>query len=307
NENDIKTLIERAEIAYPPGEFIRKVYQSLANFFRVAVGSRLMSSYDFDISEFIKTYQVELMPTYNALKVMQEEGFFELNESFFSPSSLHFLVDQSKLYEFQIANAKLDPLIKVLLRMYGGELFSTYISIQEEKLAQILNLPQSEITKALGQMDQFGIIAYNKRKEKPQVTFLTPRYDAAQLPLDVRRIQERSANSKEKAQSIVSYVRNDKLCRTNQLLHYFGEESDLACGVCDVCIAMKKEERKAELESKLRVQIISTLQKFPELSIEELLSAAGTKNDLFSVGVLREMEDEGLIETADDGKIKLVN
>jgi len=307
NENDIKTITERAEIAYPPIEFIRKVYQSLANFFRVAVGSSLMSSYDFDLSEFIKTYQLQLMPTYNALKVMQEEGFLELNESFFSPSSLHFLVDPPKLYEFQIANAKLDPLVKVLLRMYGGELFSTYISIQEEKLAQILNLPQSEIIRGLEQMDQFGIIAYNKRKEKPQVTFLTPRYDAAQLPLNVRRIQERSANSKEKAQSIVSYVRNDKLCRTNQLLHYFGEESDLACGVCDVCIAMKKEERKAELESKLRVQIINTLQKFPELSIEELLSAAGTKNDPFSVGVLREMEDEGLIETADDGKIKLVN
>src|SRR5690606_15569317 len=199
NENDIKTITERAEIAYPPIEFIRKVYQSLANFFRVAVGSSLMSSYDFDLSEFIKTYQLQLMPTYNALKVMQEEGFLELNESFFSPSSLHFLVDPPKLYEFQIANAKLDPLVKVLLRMYGGELFSTYISIQEEKLAQILNLPQSEIIRGLEQMDQFGIIAYNKRKEKPQVTFLTPRYDAAQLPLNVRRIQERSANSKEKA------------------------------------------------------------------------------------------------------------
>ena len=156
-------------------------------------------------------------------------------------------------------------------------------------------------------MDQFGIIAYNKRKEKPQVTFLTPRYDAAQLPLDVRRIKERSANSKEKAQSIVSYVRNDKLCRTNQLLHYFGEESDLACGGCDVCVAIKKEERKAERESKLRLQIVNTLQNKGRLSLEKLLSEAGTKSDVFSVGVLREMEDEGLIETSDEGIIKLTN
>lgn len=305
NDNDIKTIIERADIAYPPIDFIRKVYQSLANFFRVAVGSSLMSSYDFDISEFIKTYRLELMPTYNALKVMQEEGFLELNESFFSPSSLHFLVDQSKLYEFQIANAKLDPLTKVLLRMYGGELFSTYISIQEEKLAQILQLPQSETIKALERMDQLGIIAYNKRKDKPQVTFLTPRYDAAQLPLDVLRIRERTANSKEKAQSIVAYVKNSKLCRTNQLLHYFGEESDLACGVCDVCVAAKKEGRKAELETKLRLRVIETLHKTHSLSLEELLSEAETKNDAFSVGILREMEDEGLIETSGEGKIKL--
>ena len=307
NENDIKTILERADIAYPPIDFIRKVYQSLANFFRVAVGSSLMSSYDFDISEFIKTYQLELMPTYNALKVMQEEGFLDLNESFFSPSSLHFLIDQSKLYEFQIANAKLDPLIKVLLRMYGGELFSTYISIQEEKLAQILNISQSEAVKALGLMDQFGVIAYNKRKEKPQVTFLTPRYDAAQLPLDVRRIKERSANSKEKAESIVGYARNDKLCRTNQLLHYFGEESDMICGVCDVCVAIRKEQRKAELETKLRLRIVEALHKEKTMSMEELLSEAGANNDTFSVGILREMEDEGLIETSEEGKIKLNN
>jgi ATP-dependent DNA helicase RecQ len=305
NENDVKTIIERADIAYPPVDYIRKIYQSLANFFRVAVGSSLMSSYDFDISEFIKTYQLELMPTYNALKVMQEEGFLELNESFFSPSSLHLLIDQSKLYEFQIANAKLDPLIKVLLRMYGGELFSTYISIQEEKLAEILNLPQTEVIRALGQMDQVGIIAYNKRKDKPQVTFLTPRYDAAQLPLNIRRIQDRSANSKEKAQSIVAYVRNDKLCRTNQLLHYFGEESELACGVCDVCVAIRKEKRKAELETKLRLRIVDALRKKSNLSVEELLVETRTRNDAFSVGVLREMEDEGILETSDEGKIKL--
>lgn len=304
NENDLTTILERADIAYPPIEYIRKVYQSLANFFRVAVGSSLMSSYDFDISEFIQTYRLELLPAYNALKVMQEEGFLELNEGFYSPSTLHFLVDQSKLYEFQIAYAKLDPLIKVLLRMHGGELFVTYLSIQEEKLAKMLNVPESEIVRSLEQMDQFGIIAYNRRKDRPQVTFLTPRYDAAQLPLNVRRIEERSANSKENARAIVAYVRNGKLCRTNQLLHYFGQESDLMCGVCDVCVALKKEERKAELESKFRSQVMDTLSSGKVFSLEELLLATRVKNDAFAVGILREMEDEGLIETSEEGNIK---
>lgn len=306
NENDITTVLERADIAYPPIEYIRKVYQSLANFFRVAVGSSLMSSYDFDLAEFIQTYQLEMLPTYNALKVMQEEGFLELNESFYSPSTIHLLVDQSKLYEFQIAHAKLDPLIKVLLRMYGGELFVTYISIQEEKLAKMLNLPATEIVRALEQMDQFGIIAYNKRKDRPQVTFLTPRYDAVQLPLHIRRIEERSANSKEKARSIVAYVSNNQLCRTTQLLHYFGEESDLQCGVCDVCLAQKKEKRKAELETKIRSQVVDVLASGETFSLEALLQAMGLKNEPFVIGILREMEDEGLLETSGEGKIKQV-
>src|SRR5690606_41496018 len=50
-------------------------------------------------------------------------------------SSIHLAIDQSKLYEFQIAYAKLDPLIKILLRMYGGELFVAHVPIQESVLA----------------------------------------------------------------------------------------------------------------------------------------------------------------------------
>jgi len=305
NENDIKTVQERAAMAYPPIEFIKKVYQSLANFYRVAVGSSLMSSYDINLSEFVKTYQLELIPAYNALKVMQEEGFIELNESFYAPSTLHFLVNHSKLYEFQIAHVRLDPLIKVLLRMHGGELFTAYLSIQEEKLAKTLNLPAFEIEKELEQLDTWGVVAYNKRKDKPQVTFLTPRYDAGKLPLDTQRIAERRTNSMEKAKSIIDYVRNNKLCRTNQLLYYFGEESEMLCGVCDVCLAKKRAGKKAELREKLRDDIIETLNSGLSFSMEGLLSAVGVQNNSIFPELLRELEDEGIIITASDGKIKM--
>lgn len=304
NENDIISVQTRAEEAYPPIAYIRKVYQSLANFFRVAVGSSLMSSYDIDIASFTGTYELELRPTYNALKVMQEEGFVELNEGFYSPSTIRFLVDQSKLYEFQISQAKLDPLIKVMLRMYGGELFTSFLQIQEGKLAKTLNVPEPEIIRQLEQMDQWNVLAYNKRKEKPQITFLTPRYDAARLPLDIQRIEARRQNSLEKSRSMISYVRNDRLCRTNQLLYYFGEERDLPCGVCDVCLAQRQEEKLPELETKFREGVLETLKSGLALSVDDLLSVLGFQKSPFVVGLLRELEDEGVILTANDGKIK---
>lgn len=305
HENDIAILQERAENAYPPIDFIKKVYQSLANFFRVAVGSSLMSSYDIDISEFTSTYQLDLRPTYSALKVLQEEGLIELNESFFAPSTLHFLLDQSKLYEFQIAYANLDPLIKVLLRMFGGELFTGYMSIQEEKLAKALNLPEFEIVKELVQLDKWGAVAYNQRNTKPQITFLTQRYDAGKLPLNTQRIAERRTNSKEKASSLIEYVGNANQCRTRQLLWYFGEDNNLSCGVCDVCLAKKKAKKRSELEIRLREGVIKTLSGGLSFSLEALLSELGVASDLFGVNLLRELEDEGIIMTARDGKIKL--
>jgi ATP-dependent DNA helicase RecQ len=92
-----------------------------------------------------------------------------------------------------------------------------------------------------------------------------------------------------------------------QLLYYFGEESDLTCGVCDVCLAQKRKKRRSELEIKLREGVVTTLSGGLSFSLEGLLSAVGVQADLFGVSLLRELEDEGIIVTAIDGKIKLNN
>ena len=303
NDQDIQKLTERAELAYPPIDYLKKVYQSLANQYRIAVGSSLFVSYDFDLTDFCATYKLDVLLTYNSMKVLQEEGLVELNESFFSPSTIHFLVSQTKLYEFQIANAKLDPLIKALLRTYGGELFMDYIKIQESKLAKNLRMQEGDLVKQLELLDQFGVLAYHKRKEKPQVTFLTPRYDAGKLPLDTKRIAERRQNAITKAASMVTYIENDNLCRANQIFQYFGEESDHYCGICDVCIQHKKEIEAKDF--KLRSKIIQTLSEGKTFSLQTLPFTSGLKDDQDTLKVLRSMEDEGEIVSEPDGTYKL--
>src|SRR5690606_7661242 len=133
------------------------------------------------------------------------------------------------------------------------------------------------------------------------------RYDAGKLPLDTQRIAERRRNSREKANAIIAYIRNDKICRTNQLLFYFGEERDVPCGICDVCLAQKREQNIPEIESKFRKGILNSLKSGLALPLEDLLSELAYQKNAFVVGLLREMEDEGLILTANDGKIKLKN
>lgn len=303
HQQDLQVLEERAAMAYPPADFLKKVYQSLANYYRMAVGSGMMSSFDFDLAIFTGTYNLEVLMTYNALKVLQEEGLLELNESFFSPSTLKFMVDQSKLYEFQIANAKLDSLIKILLRTYGGELFVEFLKIQESKLAKSMTLSERDLIKMLEYMDQVGVISYNKRKDQPQITFLTERFDAGKLPLNLKRIEERRLNAITKANAMIAYVNNDKVCRANQISYYFGEVSDYFCGICDVCISKKKGTDKGG--EQVRKKIIQTLEEGKEFSLYTIQEVSGLKNDQTTIGILREMEDEGLIVSEPSGNYKL--
>lgn len=303
NEEDFEQVISRSQQIYPPKEFLKKVYQCLANFYRIAVGSNLLSSFDFEWNEFAKTYDLGILETFYALKVLEEEGFIGLNESFYTPSKIHFRVDPARLYEVQIAQARLDPIIKILLRTYGGNLFSEYLKIQESKIAKSLAMSEIQLIQSLKQLVQLEVLDYDQRKDKPQLTFLTPRYDAGRLPLNLKRIEQRRELMIYKAAKMVEYARQNSICRTQYIQEYFGEKTDSSCGICDWCKENKKAKDPAGTESRFHKRVIETLVQSGELSQEELLDhlrlPATTKN----LGFIRQLHDNDLITLNPNGKL----
>jgi ATP-dependent DNA helicase RecQ len=248
---------------------------------------------------------LDALLAYQALKVLQEEGLLELNVSFYKPSTIHFLVNQSQLYEFQIANEKLDPLIKVLMRTYGGELFSEYLKIQEKKVADLLRLSEDQLISQLELLDKNGILAYNQRKDKPQITFLTPRFDAVNLPLNKKRIEERRQNTLSKAKTMVEYLENRQTCRSIFISRYFGEDSDTNCGICDNCLENKYKKTPLTNKNQFKEKILKTLNEGKTFSIQDILKDEDVVMESELVEVLREMEDEDLIFSDEYGIYKL--
>lgn len=301
NEQDFELVMNRAALVYPPLEFIRRVYQCLANYYKLAVGSNMFSSFDFVYHEFANNYDLGVLETFYALKVLEEEGLISLNESFYAPSRIHFLVDPARLYEVQISYSNLDLVVKVLLRTYGGNLFSEYMSIQEAKLAKTLEIREIDVVSRLKKLAELEVMDYDQRKDKPQLTFLTPRYDAGKLPLNFNRIETRRELTLNHAQSMVAYARQNKICRTQFIQEYFGEPTDKKCGVCDWCIEEKKSFDLTSEEKKLERKVMETLNNSGELSESELLNVLKlpASEKLFSI--LRNLEDSGRISSTSSG------
>jgi ATP-dependent DNA helicase RecQ len=306
-DTDIVSLKTKAEQAHPSVEYLKRTYQALANYFQLAVGSGEGGSYDIDLHDFSERFQLNQVEAYNALKKLEEEGLIQFNESFYSPSQVHLSVDQKRLYEFQIANAKFDPLIKMLLRLYGGEIFSGFAKISEPYLAKAMQLPSHEVVDALGHLHKLGIVFYEPVRDKPQVTFILSRQDAERLPVDRKRMEQRKELHLAKMNAIIHFVTSNHRCRMQLVQEYFNEETETTCNICDVCIERRKKRKKenaADVDL-IRREII-TILKSASLSVEQLEERIAPGDHELFVDVVREMVDDGVLNYDNVWKLVLV-
>jgi ATP-dependent DNA helicase RecQ len=241
DHQDIALLRERIQTTYPSLDQLKQVYQHLANYYQVAVGSHNMTTYDFDLEDFSHTYGLKPQMAYQSLKTLEGAGLVQLNEAFSQPAQLHITTDPKTLYAFQVAHAPYGFLIKALLRLYGGELFSVFGNISVQHIAHFLKITPQEVKKQLQALERLALIQYSPQKATPQLTFTTLRHPAASLPLDRKILKQRTKTAKEKAEAVVHYTTQQYLCRVQVLLAYFGETTYQKCGQCDVCLAKEKK------------------------------------------------------------------
>ncbi len=290
---DLVNLQIKTEQSHPSPDVLKKIYQALANYYQLAAGSGAGESYDFDLLEFSERFKLHQQEVYVALKKLEEEGLVLFNESFYNPSQLFFAVDKGRLYEFQIANARFDPMIKMLLRLYGGELFSGFIKISESYLANALKVSVREIVAVLKHLDELKIVSYQPLKDKPQLTFVMARQDAAQLPLNIRRLEERKELALQKVKSIIYFATSTHRCRMQLIQEYFGEDTTRTCGQCDVCIAQRKQDHNLVFEE-MRMEILNVLGQGP-MSIEELETQIAPTDATVFADTVRDLVDEGAL------------
>ncbi|MCE7068649.1 ATP-dependent DNA helicase RecQ [Dyadobacter sp. CY326] len=302
---DLEELTENVERKYPPVEVLKRVYQSLANYYKIATGGGEFSAFDFDIQQFTGTFGLAVNETHYALKLLEEEGFLQLSESFNDASKIHFLVDNRQLYDFQIRYQELDSFIKVILRMYGGELFTEYVRISESEIGQIFFAPEPEVIKKLNFLKERDIIDYEPRKNKPQLTFLTPRYEAALLPLNVFEIEKKKSRDLTKARSVAHYAAHTRICRTLLLLEYFNEFDAEECGVCDICIQKKKQDLQHNLE--LDSALVNFLNQNGAVTPNELGKAFEDVPEKDFLQTLQQLIKDEVIRYDTIGKLALTN
>ena len=275
NNEDIIKLRESLELSFPPIEEIKRVYAALGNFFQIPIGAGKDEDFEFNMSQFISRYQFNFIIAYNALKLIEKEGWIQISEPIDAPSRIHFLVDNNDLYRFYISNPDFETFIRLLLRNYQG-LFTSYVNINEYHIAKKANISIELVRKYFLILQQHHILIYLPKTNSTYIQFLQERMDEKYIYISKENYRFRKDEMQKKIEAMVRFVTSDSECRSAIILDYFGENDIKNCGLCDVCV--EKQDLSQRI-SELQKQILNKLSLKP-YSIEHLTQELSTNSKM---------------------------
>ncbi len=302
SDSDIINLKHSLSVSYPDFDQIKNVYQSLGNYFQLAVGTSPNVTFDFDIADFCNNYNLKLLMVYNCLKFLEKEGYIVVTDAVYSPSRIHFNMNREDLYRFQVANANYDNFIKIVLRSYTG-VFNDFAKINETELSNRADISKNKIIEYFKRLHKLEVLTYIPQTDKAQIMFCNGRIDSKNIDFSKKNYIKRKNIALKRIEAIIDYVTEITKCRSQFLLSYFGETDSKRCGRCDVCIGRNKLNL-SELEFDTVLDKIKPVLRENALSVEELIKAVGIGNKDKIIEVIQWLLDNGKIYSDTENKLR---
>ena len=245
NDADHRKLEKRISDTFPEKDFIREVYEHLAFFYQIGVGSGYNHTFEFNIDKFCHAFHHFPIQVDSALKILNRAGYIEYTEEQDNQARVMFTVSRNELYRLENNTDNEERVITALLRNYGG-LFTDYNYIDESFIAQQCGLQSQQVYMILKSLSQRHILHFIPQKKTPYIRYTQRREDKEHIQIMPVIYEERKAQYADRIHAMIDYATNDSVCRSRQLLRYFGEENDHDCRQCDVCLSHRPEGMVSE-------------------------------------------------------------
>ncbi|GAA3508113.1 ATP-dependent DNA helicase RecQ [Aquimarina addita] len=300
NENDILRVKNQFIKVLPDVDFVKLVYRKLCNYFRVSYGEGEQTVHGFNFNAFCKTYNLNTLLTYNALQFLDRCSILTFIQRFIKKSSIHITSSSSQILNYLENNPQYEMVTKAILRTYGG-IFDEEVIVNLPLIASKVNTTETKAIAILKNMQDAELLEFNYALTDAEIVFLVPREDDHTINGVKPHIKEQSVSKIKKVRAMINFVENGNMCRSIQLLSYFGEKEVENCGICNVCIERKKIQVDV---TKIRKDIIALLQK-KHLSSRDIINLLEYPEES-ALDVLRELNEHHIIKINQNNNYQLV-
>jgi ATP-dependent DNA helicase RecQ len=303
NENDSRLIQELSAVRYPSIDFIREVYQAIVNYLQIPAGMEMEDWMDFDFEIFTERFTLPKQATLYAMQQLEQEGWIIYAPKLFIAASAEFIVNKTELEDFENAFPVYEPLIKTLLRTYGG-ILDMQVGISEYTLSKMLNVPRENIIAGLKELHRRHILFYQQQDEKPRIRLPESRPLSDEWLVQPKAFLERKKKFEERSSFIIGYASAKKICRSVFMAQYFGDNEAEACGICDHCIIEKKKESIDFSSFHAIVQLLELNAKEDGIELKKFLHHHTAEEKERIMEVIRHLMEEGKLLITEGGRLQ---
>lgn len=216
---------------YPPEEFLHTVYHKTCNYLGVGADSGQGATFFLDVYDLCQKMHLPILTTYSALHLLSQMGYFSFEEDQEIQPRVQIRVQRRELDNYSLTEAQM-ALLESLMREYTG-IFTD--------LQYVRNIDENT-HKLLVSLAEKRVISYVSRTVANVLRFTVNRQ--AEIRVPEAFYTQRKNHYVSKLKAMVEYADNQLYCRSQLLLSYFGEHDAAACGTCDVCRQINKQQRQ---------------------------------------------------------------
>ncbi len=265
NTRMLRTVSEN----FPELDYVRHIYDDLANFFQMPEGEGEGVTREFLLDKFCINFRRFPIQVESALRILELAGYLHYREAEENVSRVIFLVNRDDLYRQQGLTPMLDRVLNALLRHYCG-LFADYVMIDEEVVAKTCGCTPREVYEQLKALTHMRVLNYIPKKCASYITYLTRRLEGRSLLFPPIVYAQRKEQYIKRIQSVIDYASRTDVCRSVYLLAYFGENDVAPCGGCDVCLEQRRQDLDPIVVAELLLQHLSVGQFYPVSELSDV-------------------------------------
>jgi ATP-dependent DNA helicase RecQ len=283
----------------PDLKFIKFTYNKLCNFLQISYGEGENTTHQLDFKYFCKTYNLNPGLAYNSLLVLDRNAIISLVQRFNYRTKVQFTASNRQVFSYLEKHLELNTIVKVLLRTYGG-IFDYETKINLDLVANKANFTEKDVIQQLKRLEKDQIISLELSNSDSEITFLKPREDDRTINPIAKLVEQQNNIKKEQIEAVIAYTQNNNVCRSIQLLNYFGETSKQNCGICSVCLSKQNPNEDSTITEK----VLEALQQGELSSRQMLLKLNCRQEDLLNI--LTQLIELKKIEITDSNTYRLV-
>lgn len=301
--DDRPRIIRRFEQEFPPLERVKDIYEKLCSYLGIAIGDGGGASFAFNLYEFCAREHLYEGTVSCAIKLLQLNGYLTLTDERENPARILFTVSRDDLYKLRIRHDELDHFIRTLLRLYNG-VFNDFRPIDEREIATWSGYTVERVREHLRRLWQLRVIRYIPANSSPILYLDEERLPREDLYIAPETYLRRKELTHERFEQMLQYTANEEVCRSQVLESYFGAPDSRPCGICDLCLARRRAEKRGSAQAEqLAQRILNHLEQHPtdpHALAEELQAAPEAIAE-----ALRSLTQSGHIELNKEGKLKI--